>query len=54
MTKKEALALIDAHKNKLVHPVELLRWTWLRVIILQTTDEEWEALVERAIVIMSR
>lgn len=48
MRKNEALELIDDHKNKLINPVEMLRWTWLRVIILSTTDEEWDVLVGRA------
>ena len=34
MTKADAIKLIDDHKNKLVDPVALLHWTWLRVIIL--------------------
>ncbi len=54
MTKQEVLALIDAHKNKLIHPVELLDWTWLRVIILQIPDEEWDTYVGTAVGVMSR
>ena len=54
MTKVEALTLIDKHKNKLIDPVELLNWTWLRVIILQITDEEWNDCVESAIKVLSR
>ena len=47
MTKAEALALIDAHKNGLNNPVEMLQWTWLRVIINMITDDEWlECLIE--------
>lgn len=42
MTKTEAVALIDAHKNKLINPVEMLDWTWLRVIINQIPDDQWE------------
>lgn len=45
MTKEEALNLIDNHKNKLINPVEMLQWTWLRVIILKMSDEAWEAAV---------
>ncbi len=54
MTKEEAVALIDAHKNKLINPVEMLHWTWLRVIIYQMTDEEWERAVAKATEIMMR
>lgn len=54
MTKEEALALIDGHKNKLINPVEMLRWTWLRVIILNMRDEDWEAAVEQATITLSR
>lgn len=54
MKKQQALELIDRHKNALVNPVEMLHWTWLRVIVLSTTDEEWEELVGRATEIMSR
>lgn len=53
MTKAEALALIDNHKNKLIDPVEMLRWTWLRVIIDQLKDDEWQALVNEAAYILS-
>jgi len=41
MTKEEALTLIDGHKNKLINPVEMLEWTWLRVIILNLDETEW-------------
>jgi hypothetical protein len=54
MRKQNALDLIDAHKNKLVNPVEMLHWTWLRVIILTTTDKEWEELVGRATEILAK
>lgn len=40
MEKTEALKLIDDHKNKLVNPVEMLNWVYLRVIILEIPDEE--------------
>jgi hypothetical protein len=47
MTKEEALKLIDDHKNKLINPVEMLHWTWLRVIIVNLSDEAWfDALAE--------
>lgn len=54
MTKEEALKLIDDHKNKLISPVEMLAWTWLRVIILGITDGAWEEYVERAANVLSR
>ena len=54
VTKAEALQLIDDHKNKLIHPVEMLHWTWLRVIILQIPDEDWEKYVGGAGIVMSR
>lgn len=54
MSKEEALQLIDDHKNALIDPVEMLRWTWLRVIILNLDEETWQAAVERASATMSR
>lgn len=54
MTKREALKLIDDHKNVLIDPVEMLHWTWLRVLILKITDDEWQGLVERAVPVLSR
>lgn len=54
MTKKEALELIDAHKNKLIHPVELLHWTWLRVVVLHLTEEAWEEAMLLAVETMSK
>jgi hypothetical protein len=53
MTKTEALNMIDAHKDKLVDPVQMLHWTWLRVIINQISDDDWEKYVESAVVILS-
>ena len=54
MTKTDALNLIDDHKNKLINPVEMLHWTWLRVIILRIPDEHWEQYVEEACITMSK
>ncbi len=54
MTKQEALTLIDAHKNKLVNPVEMLQWTWLRVIISMITDDEWLDCLREATEVMSK
>ena len=54
MTREEAITLIDEHKNKLINPVEMLHWTWLRVIILSMSDEHWFAALEKAKDILSR
>lgn len=54
MRKSEALKMIDDHKNKLINPVEMLNWTWLRLIILCMTDQEWERCVTEAAKIASR
>lgn len=54
MTKEAALKLIDEHKNKLVNPVEMLAWTWLRVIILQISDDSWEVYLGEATEVLSR
>jgi hypothetical protein len=54
MTKTEALHLIDEHKNKMINPVDMLPWTWLRVIIYQIPDADWERYVKDAIVILSQ
>ncbi len=54
MTKKEALTLIDDHKNALLNPVEMLHWTWLRVFILKITDDEWDEIMSRATETLSR
>jgi hypothetical protein len=54
MTREEALALIDGHKNKLINPVEMLHWTYLRVIINSFTEGEWETAAEKAQLILSR
>jgi hypothetical protein len=42
MTKAEALTLIANHKNKPINPVEMLHWIWLKVIINQIPDSDWE------------
>ena len=52
MTKSEAIAMIDAHKNRLINPIEMLGWTWMRVIIAAIRDEEWEDAVNRAVDVM--
>lgn len=54
MTKQDAIALIDAHKNALLNPVEMLDWTWLRVILMHLHDGAWDAAVENASETLSR
>lgn len=54
MKKEEAMKMIDDHKNKLINPVEMLMWTWLRVIILSLTDEQWDDALGRATATLSR
>jgi hypothetical protein len=49
MTKEEAIALIDNHKNKLINPIEMLKWTWLRVIVNQISEEDWHKYVDKAV-----
>lgn len=38
--REEFLRLIDEHKNKLIDPVEILHWTYLRLFILHVSDAE--------------
>lgn len=54
MKKKEAIQLIDNHKNGLINPVEMLSWVWLRVILNNLDDEAWEAALVKAAETMSR
>lgn len=54
MQKEDAIALIDAHKNKLIDPVEMLHWTWLRLIILKMNKDEWDHAVDLAEEVMSQ
>jgi len=54
MTKEEALAMIDTYKNKLIDPVEMLHWTWLRVIIAHMNKNEWEAALARALPVLTK
>ena len=42
MTRAQAITAIDETKNRLINPVEMLRLTWVRVILAHLTDEEWE------------
>jgi hypothetical protein len=46
MTKQEALELIDYHKNKLIDPIEMLKWSWLRLLILKIDDNKWNDLMK--------
>ena len=54
MTKDEAIKLIDDHKNKLINPVEMLAWTYLRVIILKINDDSWLQAEVKANEILAR
>lgn len=54
MNQEEAIKLIDDYKNKLINPVEILYWTWLRVILNSISPDEWEELVSRATEVMSK
>jgi hypothetical protein len=54
MTKEQAIAFIDEQKNKLVNPVEMLHWTWLRVIILKMDDDAWNTALIEAHKVLSR
>jgi len=49
MEKEEALKMIDDHKNSLINPVEMLDWTYLRLYILNITDDAWDNLTELVI-----
>ena len=54
MTKNQALMVIDNHKNKLIDPLEMLDWTWLRVIINEIPDDQWNKATDRAVVTLAR
>lgn len=54
MTQSDFLKLIDDSKNTLINPVDMLHWTWLRVIILSIAPDEWEELISRATETMSK
>jgi hypothetical protein len=55
MAKEDVIAMINAYMNSrdLIDPVELLQWTWLRMIITQIPDNEWKCYVEKAIEIIA-
>lgn len=46
--------MIDAHKNSMGDPIELLNWTWLRVIINQIPDQDWEKYLSEAVEVLSQ
>ena len=54
MTQNEALDLVDDHKNHILHPIEILKWTWLRVIILNIDPTSWDVAQTKAQEILSR
>ena len=48
MTARERfLEMIDNHKNKLINPVEMLDWVWLRVFILNLPEEIFKQTLEK-------
>jgi hypothetical protein len=47
MDKQKILEMIDDHKNKLIDPVEMLNWVWLRVFINQIPDEDFHRYMEQ-------
>lgn len=48
MNKQQAVELVDSLKNNLIDPIALLNIVWLRVIINQIPDEEWNKALEKA------
>lgn len=57
MTKSDALKLIDEHKrnNKpFIDPLEMLHWTWLRVIVLHVEDNAWDEAMMKACEVLMR
>jgi len=54
MTKNEALQLIDNHRDTMTDPVAMLRWTYLRVVILKLPEETWNVAVDNAEETLSR
>lgn len=54
MEQQFAINMIDQHKNELINPVEMLNWTWLRVIINSISPDEWEEIVNRASEVTSK
>ena len=54
MTKEAALDLIDDRKNELIDPVEMLNWTWLRVIIDNVSEAAWQQALDDASETLSR
>ena len=54
MDREIAIKLIDEHKNGLLNPVEMLDWTWLRIIINCLDQEAWDKAVDKGIELLSR
>ena len=54
MNQDTALILIDEHKNSLIDPVDILNWTWLRVIIKQIPSDKWDEYAAKATEVMSQ
>lgn len=54
MPQSQILKLIDDHKNKLIDPVEMLHWTWLRVFIANMSAEDYNKHMDAAKEILCR
>jgi len=54
VTKQDALNIIDRRNKALINPVEMLHWVWLRVIISQISDDDWERYLESATKILAK
>lgn len=49
LTKEKVLEMIDQHKNKLLDPVEMLHWTYLRIFINQIDVIEFRHYMNRVV-----
>lgn len=54
MTKSDALNVIQHQIDTVIHPVELLHWCWLRVIITKIPTDDWERYVDAATVELAK
>lgn len=42
MARDKAIEMIVDARNKTIHPVEMLGWTWLLVFVQQISDEDFK------------
>ncbi len=42
MDKDTAIEMIDQIKGSMINPVEMLNWIWLRMIIKEIPQEQWD------------